>query len=203
MFNFMKKHEKKYSEKEVRKCVSVLKCCKDGRTSERFKNELLFMCSKIITRNVQGFFVAIRSIDEHNVIHTQDDIISECVIVLDKCIEKFDLSKIEYKFYFYLNSSIQKSLWRLREKEYSSESSKHIHIDINDVVNFQNDLQTTSPNPLLLDINFTKKEILLIQSKINGEKIEDFIKKLDITKVEYYKLLKIIVSKVDVKYLQD
>jgi hypothetical protein len=200
LYKFLKDNEIKYCEKSVRKSVAILKVVKNGRVAEKHKKILMLLCSKIIIKSVNGFFFLIRGIEKGNVIHEQDDIVQECFLILNKCIEKFDLKNPDYRFYFYVNSAMQKGLYRLKEKEYSSISNKHIYVNISEVVEHDTMIVKGMNHPLFLGKNFTKKEILLMQSKLDDEHIDDFCEKIDINKAEYYKVLKTIGRKINKNY---
>lgn len=191
----------KYSEKLVRRSIVIIRNSTNEQLVKKHKDFIFDCLSKIIVKNINNFFNLIKNIDKGYVIHEKDDIVIECFIILDKCIEKFNLTMKDKKFYFYYNKSLSQGLYRLKEKNYGVKQNKYKHIDVNDVVNFDKTTFTHIKSyPLFLNKNFTNKEILLMQSKLGEEKIEFFCKKVEISHNEYYKILRSIKSKIDKKY---
>lgn len=189
-----------YSEQGVRRSIVVIRISKNKRLLDKHKEFLLRSCSTIIVRNVNNFFNLIQNVESGQKIHTQDDIVMECYIILNNCVEKFDL-ELESKFYFYLNKSLAQGLHKIIEKNYDKKFGRDVYLDINVVCNYkQESFSVNDSNPLLLDKNFTKSEVLLMQSKIQEEQPESFCGKLGITRNEYYNLLKSIKNKLEMNY---
>lgn len=192
----------KYSEKMVRRSLIVIRHSSNERLVEKHKR-FIFECScKIIVRNTNNFFNLIKNVECGQVIHEKDDIVNECFLIMNKCLSKFNLKEKKYKFYFYVNKSISQGLYRMKERNYGLSTGKYSYINAGDVVEYEKKTFTHINNyPLFLEKNFSNKEILLMQSKLQEEKIEDFIIKAEITKSEYYRILKSVKSKIGKKYL--
>lgn len=192
----------KYSEKLIRKNIILIRYSSNQKLITKSKKIIFDCVSKIVVKNVNNFFNLIKDIETRHVIHEQDDIVSECFVVVDKCICKFNMNEKRYKFYFYLNKSLSQGLYRLKEKNYSVKTSKYSYISASDVVDYdQRTFHYIKNYPLFLDKNFTNKEILLMQSKLQEEKIDDFCKKVEMTKGEYYRILKSVKIKIQKNYL--
>lgn len=201
IYNYIKGSKRSYSEQEVRKCIIILRKCNSPKVCEKYKNNIMLLCSKILIRNIDYFFNSIRSIEQHHIVHEKDDMVSESILILNKCVERFDISVEEYRFYFFFNSALQKGFRKIKDESYCDKSNKHTYIQVEDILGTE---QTTQPiHPFLLNKNFSKKEILLINSKIDDESVGNFCKKLSITKSEYYKILKSVLEKVNKKYFLD
>lgn len=203
LYKFLNTCNIKYSEKNIRRSIIVIRITTNERLRNKHKDFIFQSVSKIIVRNVNNFFNLIQDIEKGHVIHEKDDIVNECFVILQNCIDKFNLTNKSFKFYFYLNKACSQGLYRLKEKHYCNKSNKHQYNDVNDILNFDSSTFTSSSSyPLFLDKNFTKKEILLMQSKLDEEKIEDFCKKIEISKNEYYKILKNIRVKIQKNYIK-
>ncbi len=202
LYRQLRSSSNKYSEKKIRRSIIIIRNSSNKRLIEKQKRIIFDCVGKMILKNVNNFFNLIKDIENGHVIHERDDIVIECYLIVDKCIEKFDLLEKKYKFYFYVNKSLGQGLFRLKEKNYGFKTGKYSHKSVEELVDRDEKTFCYIKNyPLFLEKNFTNKEILLMQSKLQEEKIEDFCKKIEITKSEYYRLLKRIKSKIDKNYL--
>lgn len=192
----------KYSERKIRRSIIIIRHSSNNRLVRKQK-QIIFDCvSKIVVKNINNFFNLIKDVEKGHVIHEYDDIVSECFVIVDKCVEKFNLAEKRYKFYFYLNKSLGQGLYRLKERNYGSKTGKYAYVDALNSIEYNEDTFTYIKNyPLFLDKNFSNKEILLMQSKLQEEKINDFCKKTEMTKSEYYRVLKSVKNKIDKNYL--
>ena len=195
--------DKKYSEKMIRRCIIITRHTTNPRLIEKSKRKIFEYVGKMVVKNVNNFFNLIKDIEKGQVIHEQDDIVSECYVIVDKCIDKFNMTEKHYKFYFYLNKSLSQGLYRLKEKNYGVKTQKYSFIAASDVVDYDKKTFSYIKNyPLFLEKNFSNKEILLMQSKLQEEKIDDFCKKAEMTKSEYYRVLKSVKIKIEKNYLR-
>ncbi len=192
----------KYSERIIRRSIIIVRLSSNQRLVDKHKKIIFDCVAKMVIKNTNNFFNLIKDIEKGHVIHEQDDIISECFIIVDKCIVKFNLADKRFKFYFYLNKSLSQGLYRLKEKNYGASKQKYSFVDASEVVDYEPSTFCFIKNyPLFLDKNFTNKEILLMQSKLQEEKIDDFCSKTEITKSEYYRILKSVKKKIEKNYL--
>lgn len=201
------KSKKRYNETLIRRSILVIRNSTSHRTIERHKLFIIDALSPIIIKNVNNFFNLLKDLESHQILHEKDDIVAECYIILDKCIQNYciDPSDKRYrddsKFYWYCNKSFSIGLFRLKGKVYQMKG--YNSVDFSDInLHNREGFSHTMVHPLLLGKNFSDKEILLMQSKIEDEKIQDFCKKIDISRTEYYKVLKSIKAKVNKQYLK-
>lgn len=200
LFNSIMKDRCKYSEKDVIKCIVIIKNSSNDKLIQKKKELIIKYSSKIILRNVVNFFNQLRGVESGKICHEKDDIVSECYMILDNCIENFNLNS-GYKFYFYLNKAMMRGLNKLKKKSYRGESCS-TYIDSNEVCKFDwRTFSSEESNPLLLEKIFTKKEVLLMQSRIQEQKIDEFIKSVEISRTEYHKILKRIREKIKNNYI--
>lgn len=191
----------KYSEKSVVKSIVYIKNSTNEKLIDKHKQEIVKYTSKIILRNVANFFNQLRGLDQSKIHHSKDDIVSECYLIINNCIEKFDL-RSGYKFYFYLNKSMMRGLNKLKKESYRGESGSPF-IDAIEICKFDwRTFSTEENNPLLLEKIFTKKEVLLMQSRVQEQTIDEFIKSIEISRTEYHKILKRIREKINKNYFR-
>jgi len=201
MYNQLLQKKIKYNEKLVRRSIIVVRHSTNRRTSDKHKMFLTYSLSSIIVKNVNNFFNLLKDVDKVYIIHEKDDIVAECYVMLNKCIENFNVRMTDKKFYFYFNKSLSTGLWRLKEKVYNKNKTMGMS-DFSEIAKYEQSTFThNNQYPLLLQKNFSDREILIMQSKIDEEKIADCCKKLEITRGEYYKILLTIKSKINRKYL--
>lgn len=201
LYSVLQKSKVAYNNRFIRKCLIICKYSTRESVRSRHKRYIYESVGSLTLKNVNNFFNLIRGVEKHLVLHEKDDIISECYLILDKCIEKFDLTEKDKKFYFYYNKSLIFGLMRIKKKQYNNKLNYQC-VDFCDIESFDKRTQNEMQNhPLFLRNNFTDKEILLIQSKLEEEKIDNFCKKLGITKKEYYDTFNSIKKKINKKYL--
>jgi hypothetical protein len=201
LYNILARKDATYKEDLIRRSIILIRNSKNERTIDKHKMFIYDSVSSIIVKNTNNFFNLVSEIEKHRLIHEKDDIVVECYIILDKCVEKFSLKNPDWKFYFYLNKSLAQGLFRLKTKTYDN---KQIYstLDFAKIDNYdKNTFSTVNNYPLFLDKNFSDKEILLMQSKISEENIADFCKKIEIARSEYYRLVASIKKKINRKYL--
>lgn len=190
------RNKSKYSEQLIRRSIRVIRNSTTKRTIDRHKLYIIDVLSPIIVKNVNNFFNLLKDVESHQILHEKDDIVAECYIILDNCIRKYSLGREDSKFYWYCNKSFSIGLFRLKDKIYKMKG--YNSVDFSDVsLHNQKGFSHTMTHPLLLGKNFSDKEILLMQSKIEDEKIQDFCKKIDISRTEYYKILRNVKVKVN------
>jgi hypothetical protein len=166
-----------------------------GSVSDKHREYIFKSMSGIIIKNVNNFFNLIKGVDNSLIIHEKDDIVSECYLILNKCIEKFDISLKDSKFYFYYNKALSSGLYRIQERTYHG---RYENVCITELNRKSNKVHTLQPsNPLLLDLSFSENEILLINSRVEQISMKDFCLNNNISKVEYNNMLSNIKDKIN------
>ncbi len=151
---------------------------------DELKLKIYYAHSKLIVKAVNNFFSLLKTISPEKVLHTQEDIASECYIVLSNCVNNFKRDELK-KFYWYLNSSLNRAMYRLYERQYKK------HFDL---------LPNTEDTEMLMlntgyndhfdlteiDLkDFSNLEIEIIKFKFSGEKLSVFLKIMKINNSQF------------------
>lgn len=195
-YNYFVRCKTVYSNKEVIKCLIIIKKSNNQRSIDKAKIKLLDQLHQIITKNIDNFFNMIKNIDKEP-IHTKDDMVGESYIVLQNCIGLFQIKKGKY-FFWYYNKALTRAFIRVMEKNYQ----KHRLLDSVDeeyedlvfsiMANQEQDLMEYYIDSYGLD----KLEKRVAMALLNGDKIRDFLKvNKDISWNKYYVILSSIKKK--------
>lgn len=180
----VKRANKNYDVGFVNKALLQIKYSKNDALKDKLKLEIYYSQAKLIVKAVNNFFSLVKTITGEKVIHTKEDIASECYIVMSKCIDNLKIADLK-KFYFYLNTSLNRAMYRLYEKRYK----KHFDVIANTedieilMINtgYDDQFDLTS-----IDLKgFSDLEIRLIEFKFSGDKLSDFLKDMKITNMEF------------------
>jgi len=202
-FNSLCGEKIEYDEQRVVQSILICRKCGEEKVLERHRVRLFRYLSKIIVKNINNFaFLTCEY--ERELVFTKNDLISECYIVLEKCICSFDLRK-KKSFYWFYNKALSRHLLRLIERN----CRKHIKdIGIDLVKTSVNGITTTSEidflNYYLNKIDFTDEEKKLIESRLSMVKLNDYVKKVvGMNGSRYYQLLQSVKQKITKFYEQD
>lgn len=185
-----------YNNAQVIRCVIICKKSTNLKAVEKGKLDLFKMMHKIIVKNIDNFFYLTRN-HTKEIFHTKDDLISECFIVLQKCLKNFD-RKRNKDFFWYFNKSLTRAMLRIVDKNYN----KHLMVD-SVPQNHEDFMFISSDNDgidftdfYLEKLNFTVDEKRVVNSKLMKEKVSDFLEQNgDITWNKYFKCLGSIKEK--------
>lgn len=194
LYNKLIKDRVPYNEQDVRRCIGIMRKLKHLEKYDKHKMLIYNSLSDIIIKGVNNFFGKIIShVKKENILHTKDDIVLECYCILDKCVEKFDLSLEDKQFFFYFNKSVSFGLIRIRDRKYKF--SDNFNVRHEDVQSFQDELFSKDQDLLLLDKVFSTEEKKIIDSRLLGEDVEDFLERENMLNSDYFRILKDIKSK--------
>ena len=152
-------------------------------TIRGYKMYIFKAMKDIVEKNIQNYLNLLngspcRDIPEYN------EVLSECYIVLDKCLEKYKVSKYN-DFYYYFNKALSRNFYRCYQKEVNFPKS-----ELTDVIEITHPKlskeDSDSVELLLHNLNFTDFEKVVCRSKLNGEKGAEFLRKnKEITQKQY------------------
>ena len=195
--------------KKVVKCLMQI-TRGDGRFNvDKCKEELFVAMSKIVLKGINNFFSLLRKNEypEGRIIHTEEDIMNECWIVLDNCIANLKIDKIKY-FSFYYNSALNRYMFRYFKKNYMKSSSTIENTDENEKYILNNLPSKTHTDTLSIDLSkFTELELEVINFKHSGGKLKEFLAANDARKAiasqDYYAALESVKRKLISLYAND
>jgi hypothetical protein len=198
----LKDSNKNYNLKLVSQCIIKLKYCKDEKTLQETKLLLFRRMSKLIVKAINNFFSLVDSFPEEKILHSQNDIAIECYIIMNTCVKNLKITEVK-KFYFYLNTSLNRGIYRIYERNYK----KHF-----DVISNTDDNQNLMMNKkhhhhfdmTEIDLrSFSVLEISIIKFKVSGEKLKPFLKENKLTDLEFSELFNVVKQKLTQLYGRD
>lgn len=188
------KREYKYKNDFINKCILVIKFSKDEKRVRGYKNFVFRMMKPVVRKNMYNFLSLLKSTSISELPEC-DEIITESYIIFDKCIEKYIVKKTN-NFYFYFNKSLSRNFFRNYQKEIRMSST-----ELTDVISVTHPSLRNSDNSISVEIiyrnlNFSELEIRVANSKMNGQKIYEFLEEnSDFNNVLYTKCLKEVKRK--------
>lgn len=184
-----------YKVKLVNKWIAIIRYSEDKKRSESYKNLVFRMMKDIVKKNIANYLNLLTNTGVRN-IPDRSELVAECYIVFDKCVDKFVIND-KYNFYFYFNKSLSRGFYREYQKELRR-NNKSVEIsDSLESVNkgFQDHRHIESTELLLDCLGFNDLERKICISRISGEKTSEFLKdNPDITSGQYSRCLKKIKS---------
>lgn len=169
---------------KVSQYVLQLKFCQCEHKRQKIKFLLFKSLSKLYIKAVNNFFKLVESFPPEKVIHTNEDISAQCYIIMDKCVENTKVANIK-SFYFYLNTSLNRGIYRLFEKNYKKHYSVVSNSSDNDIT-MLNRKHNHHFDMSEIDLRgFSDIELEIIKFKISGEKLKVFLKEKGITDLEF------------------
>lgn len=184
------RREYKYNRKFINVCIMRIRFGKRSEKAIRGYKTYVFKAMRdIVKKNIQNYLNLLngspcRDIPEY------DEIISECYIVFDKCLEKYKVTKYN-NFYFYFNKALSRNFYRCYQKELNFpnvELSSEIATVHPDLASHKS-VDTTEL--LLHNLKFSEIEIMVCRSRLNGEKGTEFLRKnKEITQKQYNDAMK-------------
>lgn len=185
-----------YNVRLVEKSINIIQTSTDSKRIQAFKTLVFKMMKDVVKKNIANYLNLLRNVNSPD-IPERDELVSDCFIVFDKCVSKFIVNK-GYNFYFYFNKSLSRNFFREYYKKLQGGNST---VDITDVMMIVNKSfhvrESQGSVEMLLDnLKFTELEKRICQSKMNGQKISDFLKaNTDVTNSQYARALKSVKAK--------
>lgn len=187
-----------YDRNKASRLILIIKHCSNEKKIQNLKLELFKKSSKLLIKAINNFFKLTENFPKEKIIHENIDIAMECWFIFDRCLQNIKIQDHK-KYSFYLNTSLNRGIYRIFEKNYK----KHYDLVSGSEANEIN-VSSAKVNPTadLTDIdlinNFTEFEIKIINFKVSGDKIRDFLKEMKINNAEYNSHL----DKIKVKMLR-
>jgi hypothetical protein len=197
--NLLMNADETFHTKLISKWLIQLKYSKSDRQKDELKMKIFLGSSKLFVKAINNFFSLIKTTAKEKVLHSPEDIASECYMVMSNCVDNLDIKNIK-KFYFYVNTSLNRRMYRLYERNYK----KHF-----DIVPNTNENLTKTMNRGFTDhfdmssvdlSDFTQLELDIIKFKYTGNKLNVFLKTIQISSAQYYENLELIKVKLIKRY---
>lgn len=188
------------NQKLVRKCVILLR--KKRNLSERERQELMLKlfiaCSNIIMKAINNFFHLTKNYDKLKVIHTKEDITIECYFGLHRCVLNMKMKDFK-KFHFYLNSALNKIVYRIYERNYKKhnqivDNSEQNELWVQTAAKYLHHIDFTDLDVVNMDLNEIEYGIMVM--KVEGQRFQEFLKSNKISHNQYTENLETLKQKI-------
>jgi len=195
-FQLLKDTNNSYDKRKITQHILICKNCKNKRLIEKSKVELFISMSKIIVKNVNNFIYLTKDYNKEP-LFSEDDLVNECFITLEKCIKSFDIN-MDKEFFWFYNKATSRMLLRIIERNYKKRGAI---VDIEDFSAYNNEFVNKNNYDFLQfyleSIKFTNLEKKVIESKLEMVRLKDFLKKnKNINNNKYYSILNSIKEKI-------
>lgn len=180
-----------YRQRFINNCILRIKY---GHRSDRtvcgYKMYVFKMMHNIIQKNICNYLNLLKNGTDLREIPDHDDILTDAYIMFDKCIQKYRVKKGN-NFYYYLNKSLSRNFYREYKK-----IQKNRKIELTDAMEVVHPKlhfkgQDYTYRILCDNLGFGELEKKIIESRMNGELITEFLKKnKDITNAQYSNCMK-------------
>lgn len=203
LYNEILSHQDDFNVKNVQVCLMIIKHSKSEKTRQLVFLKLYFMLSKITLKAINNFFYLTKNMNKEDLLHNNDDIASECYFVFQKCAINCDSNK-RNMFHFFYNTSLNRHIIRLCQKNYQKHLPKINASD--DMYLFQTKTVSVQIDDLVHELDLRMYDFMdrkIIISKYSGEKKREFVKKYNINSQEYNERMTQIKTKLKQTYEND
>lgn len=172
----------------VNRCIVIIRYCRDERRASAYRNLLFRMMGALVTKNVTNYLNLLNGANVVD-IPTRDEVIADCYVMFNRCLEKFVILK-GANFYFYFNKSMSRNFYTLYKK-----SLKDRHGDISEALNSTHpNLRTSSladdTDIIFTTCGFNELEVRISRSRFSGQrKVEFLANNPDVTPAMYGRAL--------------
>ena len=212
---FMKRHlylnnyENKYKHKEIKKLLKKYNEEKDEKIKNIVKQQIIKNSLVIVFGFLKKFS---KKINTSSAYFDNEDLFNECIIVLSKCIDGFDINNKEAKFMTYVYTALDRNSVRFLHKNYLKHKqnniplSQHLNEDSNlddeDIIESKKEYATKdnfhSEEQYIKDVRslLSGAELEVFDMKRNGVDINLICNNMGISQIKYYKILENIKIKI-------
>jgi len=191
--SFYFKKDYPYRVEFVNKCVEIIRFEEDEKRCAAYKNLVFRMMKKVVKKNIGNYLNLLRAVVDKNLIPSNDELIADCYLVFDKCLERYIIEP-KNNFYFYFNKSLSRNFYR----EYQRLLKTNSNTEITDVlISSKKELHCDAEADLSIikqsikNLGLNDIEVRICFSKIEGQKRTAFLEQnKDITNTQYNKSLK-------------
>ena len=180
-----------YNAPLVEKSIKIIQSSDSPRRQQAFKVLVFKMMKDIVKKNIANYLNLLHNI-KFPEIPERDELVADCWVVFDKCVNKFIVDR-GYNFYFYFNKSLSRNFFR---EYYKKQKLNAANVDITEVMMIVNKSfhvrESLGSVELLLDnLQFTELERSITISKVNGQRVADFLKiHTGVTSTQYTRALR-------------
>ena len=186
------KRDYHYKAKFINRCIAIIRFTKSEKRSRAYKNLVFKMMKDIVKKNIANYLNLLSGLEiRGDMLPSRDELVADCYIIFDKCLEKYKLGK-GYNFYFYFNKSLSRNFFR----DYQKAMQRCNGVEITEpltVVNskFHDYTPMDTTELLLIHLGLSELEKRICRSRMLGQKSSEFlVKNPDVNSGQYSKALK-------------
>lgn len=175
----------------VNRCIAIIRYSKDERRVRAYKNLVFKMMKDIVNKNICNQLNLLQNTEMKDM-PDKDELIADCYIIFDKCLEKYVIKK-GYNFYFYFNKSLSRNFYRDYQKEFQRSNN---HVEVSEALEsvnkgFHDYREPDTTELLMTQLGFNELEIRICRSRMAGQKTSEFLEENpEITNGQYSRCLK-------------
>lgn len=173
----------------VNHCLRIMKLsCEKRRLA--YRNLVFKMMKDIVKKNISNYLNLLNSINVKP-LPSRDELIIECYLIFDKCVDKYILAD-GHNFYYYFNKSLSRNFFRSFQKEmrHNNNSVKITDSLVTINSNFHDNSQLDTTELLMILLNLSDIEMKICRSRLSGQKVSEFLEENNISSLQYSRLLK-------------
>lgn len=185
------KKEFHYKMKFVNRCIAIIRFSKNERRVQAYKNLVFKMMRDIVKKNIANYLNLLQGIEQKDTLPERDELVADCYIIFDKCLEKYVLGR-GYNFYFYFNKSLSRNFFR----DYQKEMQRNRKVEITEALStvhegFHDTSEPDTTEMLMEHLGLDELEKRICRSRMLGQKTSEFLEENpDITNGQYSRCLK-------------
>lgn len=186
------KRDYHYKAKFINRCIAIIRFTKSEKRRRAYKNLVFKMMKDIVKKNIANYLNLLSGLEiRGDMLPSRDELVADCYIIFDKCLEKYKLGK-GYNFYFYFNKSLSRNFFR----DYQKAMQRCNGVEITEpltVVNskFHDYTPMDTTELLLIHLGLSELEKRICRSRMLGQKSSEFlVKNPDVNSGQYSKALK-------------
>ena len=156
---------------------------RNENTINGYKLYIFKMMHNVVNKNIYNYIRLLNSTSISE-IPSQDELITECYIMMDKCILKFKIGN-KNLFYYYFNKSLSRNFYRKYQKilkEKKVELTPEL-IVVHPKLRDNSEIYTVEL--LMSNLRFDDIEKKICRSRLKGQRTSDFLKENNITNSRY------------------
>lgn len=180
-----------YKAKFVNKCIAIIRFSKNEKRVQAYKNLVFKMMKDIVKKNIANYLNLLTNTEMKDM-PDRDELVADCYIIFNKCLEKYVLNKT-YNFYFYFNKSLSRNFYRDYQKELQRSNN---HVEVSEALatvnkGFHDYRKPDNTELIMSQLGFDELEKRICRSRMLGQKTSEFLKENpDVTNGQYSRCLK-------------
>lgn len=186
------KRDYHYKAKFINRCIAIIRFTKSEKRRRAYKNLVFKMMKDIVKKNIANYLNLLSGLEiRGDMLPSRDELVADCYIIFDKCLEKYKLGK-GYNFYFYFNKSLSRNFFR----DYQKAMQRCNGVEITEpltIVNskFHDYTPMDTTELLFIHLGLSELEKRICRSRMLGQKSSEFlVKNPDVNSGQYSKALK-------------